>query len=215
VLSTLLIEWLQKKARLQADAAIGLAFTFLFALGVILISAYAGQVDLDQECVLYGEIAYVPLDTWSWGGLSLGPRPVWILGLLLVAISLFIYIAYKPLVLTSFDPDYALALGVSSALWHYLLMGFVSLTTVLSFESVGAILVVAFLVGPASAAYLLVRRLPQMLGLALLLGLAAAASGYYLALALNGSIAGAMAVMIGVEVAAALAWNKLRGVQGA
>ncbi|MCH2085272.1 MAG: metal ABC transporter permease, partial [Saprospiraceae bacterium] len=62
VFTTFLIEFFHKRARLQTDAAIGVTFTWLFALGIILVSLYAGQVDVDQECVLYGEIAYVPLD---------------------------------------------------------------------------------------------------------------------------------------------------------
>src|SRR4051812_23293078 len=64
LLTTFLIEFLHRKARLQEDASIGVIFTTLFALGVILISYYAENIDLDQDCVLYGEIAFVPLDTW-------------------------------------------------------------------------------------------------------------------------------------------------------
>nr|WP_317170087.1 metal ABC transporter permease [Rhodocytophaga rosea] len=60
VLCTFLIEFFHTKARLQTDASIGVTFTWLFALGVILITVFAGQVDLDQDCVLYGEIAYIP-----------------------------------------------------------------------------------------------------------------------------------------------------------
>jgi manganese/zinc/iron transport system permease protein len=64
VLATVLIEWLRRVGRVQTDASIGLSYTTLFAIGIILISLFARQVDLDQECVLYGEIAYVPLDLW-------------------------------------------------------------------------------------------------------------------------------------------------------
>ncbi|MEX2379241.1 MAG: metal ABC transporter permease, partial [Vicingaceae bacterium] len=85
VLTTVMIELFYKKARLQVDASIGITFTWLFAIGIILISVFAGQVDLDQDCVLYGEIAYVPLDLWiSGNGTNLGPRSLWISGGLLV-----------------------------------------------------------------------------------------------------------------------------------
>ncbi|NRA48492.1 MAG: metal ABC transporter permease, partial [Phaeodactylibacter sp.] len=67
VLTTFLVEFLHQKARLQIDASIGITFTWLFAIGIIMISMYVGQVDLDQDCVLYGEIAYVPLDLWITG----------------------------------------------------------------------------------------------------------------------------------------------------
>ncbi|MDX1909784.1 MAG: metal ABC transporter permease [Bacteroidia bacterium] len=210
VLVTVLIEWLHRRARLAADASIGLSFTFLFAVGVILISLFAGQVDLDQECVLYGEIAYVPLDTWTVGEMNLGPRPVWILGGLTLVIGLFVWLAYKPLLVTSFDPAYAVSVGIATGVWHYALMSLISLTTVLSFESVGAILVIAFLVGPPAAAWLLADRLPVMLAWAAGLGVLAAVGGYGLALAVDGSIAGAMAVVIGLEFLAALGISRWR-----
>lgn len=198
VLITVLIELLHKRGFLQMDAAIGLSFTSLFAFGVILLSAYAGQVDLDQDCVLYGEIAYVPLDTWQWQGNDLGPVAVWHLSGLLLLILGFLFWGYKGLVITTFDEAYALALGIQAAFWHYALMGLVSLTTVFSFESVGAILVVAFLVGPPAAAFLLTRHLQTMLLLSTFLGILSAVGGYFLAEALNGSIAGGMATAVGL-----------------
>lgn len=209
ILTTVLIEVLSKKARLQEDAAIGISFTWMFAIGVILISYFAGQIDLDQECVLYGEILYTPYDTWVLAdGTNLGPRNVWILGGLLVIILTFVILAYKPLLITSFDPLFAAATGISVAVWHYALMGLVSLTTVLSFESVGAILVIAFLVGPAATAYLLTESLPKMLGLAVLFGVLAAILGYAFSVWINGSTAGSMTLAIGLEFLMALAYVK-------
>jgi manganese/zinc/iron transport system permease protein len=114
VLATMLIELFHKKTRLQEDAAIGVTFTWLFALGVILISAFTGQVDLDQDCVLYGEIAYVPLDLWfSASGINLGPRPFWIAGGLFLVVLAFILRGYRGLFLTSFNPDFAAGMGIS------------------------------------------------------------------------------------------------------
>ncbi|MEM6631007.1 MAG: metal ABC transporter permease [Bacteroidota bacterium] len=198
VLTAVLIEWLNRKARLQSDAAIGLAFTFMFAIGVILISAYAGQVDLDQDCVLYGEIAYVPLDNWILAdGTNLGPNPVWQLSGVFLLVLGFLLIGFKALKVTSFDPTLATALGISTSIWHYALMGMVSLTTVFSFESVGAILVVGFLIIPAATAYLLTYNLKQMIGLAVLIGVLSSILGYYVAVVLNGSIAGAITTVMG------------------
>ncbi len=198
VLTTVLIEIFYKKARLQMDASIGITFTWLFAIGIILISLFAGQVDLDQDCVLYGEIAYIPLDLWiTNNGYNLGPTAMWICGGLLVFIIGFILIGYKGLLMTTFNEDYAKAIGIQVALWHYSLMGSVSLTTVLSFESVGAILVVAFLIVPPATAYLLTTKLKQMLWLTALFGFLSAFLGYYLAVYINGSIAAAMATVAG------------------
>lgn len=211
LLTVVLIEWLHQKARIQADASIGITFTWLFALGVILISAYAGEVDLDQDCVLYGEIAYVPLDIlYNAQGLSLGPRAAWISGALLVVIIAFISMGYKGLMLTTFNEEYARSLGIATVFWNLAFMGLVSLTTVLSFESVGAILIVALLVVPPATAYLLTQNLKSLLGLAALLGVTAALGGYYLAQWVNGSIAGAMATVAGVQFAAAFAFSALR-----
>lgn len=216
VLTTILIELLHKKARLQEDASIGVTFTWLFAIGVILITLFTQQVDLDQECVLYGEIAYVPLDLlYTQSGLSLGPRALWISGSLLIIIVAVIVFGFKGLYLTSFNADYAKALGVSTLFWHFTFMSLVSLTTVVSFESVGAILVVALLISPAAAAYLLTGKLKQMLVLASIIGVLSSIGGYYLASIMNGSIAGAMATVSGLLFALcyiysrfAVAWPK-------
>lgn len=213
VLTTFLIETLHRRGKLQQDASIGVTFTWLFALGVILISLYAGQVDLDQDCVLYGEIAYVPLDTWITGaGVSLGPRAVWTLGGLFALNLLFVTLGYKELKVTAFDPALATSLGISATIWHYLLMGMVSVTTVGSFESVGAILVVALLIAPASTAYLLTDRLNRMLIYAVAIGSVAAVGGYLLAVWLDGSIAGAIAVVAGGEFLLALLFAPEQGV---
>lgn len=200
--STFLIEFFHRKGKLQADASIGVTFTWLFSLGIILISLYAGKIDLDQDCVLYGEIAYVPLDVWiTSGGVNMGPRALWMLGSVLFFILIFISTGYKELYLTTFDPSFAGAIGISVTLWHYLLMGMVSITTVASFESVGAILVVAFLIAPPATAYLLTENFKTMLILTVISGIISATGGYYLALWINGSVAGAMATLAGLQFA--------------
>jgi manganese/zinc/iron transport system permease protein len=199
ILTTFLIQFFHSKARLQTDAAIGVTFTWLFALGVILISVFAGQVDLDQDCVLYGEIAYVPIDLWITGsGQIMGPRVIYIMGVVFLLVLSFIAIGYKELFITTFDPSFAAATGVSVTLWHYLLMGAVSFTTVGAFESVGAILVVAFLIVPPATAYLLTDDLKKMLLITAILGLVVSIFGYLLAVWLDGSIAGAMSVIAGL-----------------
>ena len=197
--TALVTEWLHRQGRLQQDAAIGVTFTWLFAIGVILISAFAGQVDLDQECVLYGEIAYVPWDPWvTKAGVNLGPRAVWILGGTFLLNATWITVAYKELKVCAFDPELAASMGIPVALFHYALMAATSITTVTAFESVGAILVVAMLAGPAAIAYLWTDRLSHMIVIAVGTGVASAAGGYALARLLDGSIAGAMAVVVGL-----------------
>ncbi len=197
IITTLVIEWLHKKTKLQEDASIGVTFTFLFALGVLMISYFAKNIDLDQECVLYGEIAYVPLNTIVMGSLEI-PKALVLLAIVLLLITCIIFFFYKEWVITTFDAPYATSIGMSTVLWNYLLMSMVSFTTVASFESVGAILVVAFLVVPASAAYLITDSLPKTLFWAVVFGIISSVGGYYAAAALDVSISGAMAAASGL-----------------
>jgi len=195
---TLLIETLQQKATMQQDAAIGLSFTFLFALGVIMIAWGGDKVDLDQDCVLYGDLLHIPLDK----------RPVGQLVALLIVVSVFLYGAYRALWLTTFDATYSKSIGVSVVFWHYCLMGMVSFSTVFSFEAVGAVLVVAFLVVPPATAYLLTEHLKKMLVLAVLFGLIGVGTGYYVANVLNTSLAGTMATAVGGEFLLVFLWTR-------
>ncbi len=199
LLTTFLIELFYKRARVSADASIGITFTWLFAIGVILVSAFSGNVDIDQQCVLYGDIAYVPFDTLYIGGTTpAGPAPIWLQGGNLIAIIAMLLIGYRGFVITTFDATYARGMGIATGSWHYVLMAMVSLTIVLSFNSVGAILVVAFLVVPPSAAYLLSRSVPSMITYTVIFGIASAIGGYFLADWWRASISGAMAVAAGM-----------------
>jgi manganese/zinc/iron transport system permease protein len=212
ILTTFLIEFFHKKAKLQTDASIGVTFTWLFAVGVVLVTVFASKVDLDQDCVLYGEIAYVPLDVFISGdGVNYGPRALYIMSFILIAVLLFIILGFKELFLTTFDPSYAQAIGISITLWHYLLMGAVSATTVASFESVGAILVVALMIGPAATAYLLTDNFKKMLLYACIAGVIASVSGFYIAVWLDGSIAGAIAMTTGGVFALAMIFSPTHG----
>lgn len=211
LLTTFLIETFNKKGGLQKDASIGITFTWLFALGVILISLYTEDVHIDTDCVLFGEIAYVALEpNVDFLGVGL-PSTVWTLLAVAVLIIILIWRGYKGLFLTTFDPAYAATIGISITLWHYLLMGAVSVTTVVSFESVGAILVVALLIAPAATAYLLTDKLPVMLVLAALLGVLASIGGYYLAVWLNASVAAAIATVLGGEFVLAFLFSPSNG----
>lgn len=199
VLTVVLVELFNRTRRLSEDASIGVVFPALFAIGVLLISRYAAQVDLDLDCVLYGEIAYAPWDLWLVGERSLGPKALWVNGGVLAANLIFVGLFYKELKVTTFDRELAQALGFMPLLMHYLLMSLVSVTVVGAFESVGAILVVAMLVVPPATAYLLTDRLSRMLALAVALGLVSAVGGYGLARWLDASIAGSMATVAGVQ----------------
>ena len=78
IITTLLIQFFSSKGKMQADAAMGTVFTFLFAVGVILVTKYAGEADIDADCVLHGEIGLVPFDRIVTNGIDFGPRQLWI-----------------------------------------------------------------------------------------------------------------------------------------
>lgn len=211
LLTVALIEVLPRTGLLKADAAIGVVFPALFALGVVLVSRYAGSVHLDVEHVLYGEIAYAPFDVLEIGGWDLGPRTLWELGGIALVDLLFVLVFYKELKLVTFDAGLASALGMSPVLLHYALMGAVSFTTVGAFDAVGAILVVAFLIVPPATAHLLTDRLPVMLGLSVLAGALSAVGGYLLARQVDASIAGMMACFAGLLFALAFLFSPKYG----
>jgi manganese/zinc/iron transport system permease protein len=199
ILATLMIEGLRKKAKVQLDASIGITFTLLFAIGIILINLFAYKVDLDQECVLYGEIAYLPIDLWiTKSGLNLGPRITWLAGLNFLFVIGFIYLLFKELILTSFDESFSSVMGINAKGINLALMSMVSYTTVSSFESVGAILVVALLVVPPATAFLWTKSLIPLLKLTAGLGILIAIFGYYLAYWMDSSIAGMMVTVAGI-----------------
>ena len=212
LLTAWLTELVNKTGGVETGASMGVVFTLLFAVGVILISASVGQIDLDADCVLYGEIAYVGWDTFMVVGRNLGPRAVWMLGTTLCINILVITLFYKQLKLCAFDPELARSLGIRTGVYHYLLMTVTALTTVSAFESVGAILVVAMLVVPASTAFLLTHRLSTMLVLSAGIGCLSALLGYGIARVLDTSISGAMTVAAGGLFALAFFFSPHHGV---
>ena len=215
LLTTLLVEAFHKKWQVQEDASIGVVFTALFALGVVLITAFAGQVDLDQECVLYGEIVNLPhqpprieivpalsgiidnlplFHVFLHGNeLEMAPDVIR-MGFVALAVALLVWLFYKELLVSSFDPGLAFSLGINSTVVHYALMCLLSIVVVSAFESVGAILVVAMLILPGATAHLLSARLPVIMGLTVIHAFLSTLMGFHLATWLDCSIASAFVV---------------------
>ena len=211
LLTVVLVEWLQRTGLVHEDAAIGIVFPLLFSIGVILISKYAGNVHLDLDAVLLGELAFAPFDRLQVGGWDLGPKGLWVMGTILVVNAVLVIAFFKELKLATFDPALAASLGFAPALLHYGLMSIVSVTAVGAFDAVGSILVVALMIGPPAAAYLLTDDLKRMIGLSVLLGVVSAVLGYWVAHWLDASIAGAMATTIGIMFGAVLLFAPERG----
>lgn len=198
LLTAVLTETLWRTARVDPDAGMGVIFTSLFALGVILLSRFHSQVDLDPGCVLYGQLEYSGFDRRAWWGLLVPrqlPGLLAIVGVNLIFIALF----WKELKLTSFDPALATTLGISAGLVHHLLLALVACSTVASFESVGSILVIAMLIVPGATAHLLTDRLAPLLVVAVVCGWTATVGGYLAAIALDTEAAGMIASASGVQ----------------
>ncbi len=193
--ASILIETIHKRSRVKQDAAMGIAFSTLFAIGVVMTSLYAGQIDLDAECVLYGEIAFIPLEPMVKAGtVLLGPVPFVRMAGVLAVVILLIVMFYKELLVSAFDPGLAKSLGVNPSVMHYGLMAMLSIVVVSAFESVGAILVIAMLILPGATASLLSTRLPVVHLLSLFHAASSAWLGVTLGVWLDCSIAAAMVV---------------------
>lgn len=206
-----LVELINKTRLVSEDSAIGLIFPFLFSIGVILISRYAGDVHLDTDAVLLGEIAFAPFNRLVVNGIDIGPRSLYVMGAILLLNLLYLVLFYKELKLSTFDEGLSMVLGFSPVVMHYSLMSLISVTAVGAFDSVGAILVVAFMVGPPACAYLMTDNLKKMIGLSVLIGIMSSVLGYFLAMAFDVAIAGCMAVMVGVIFIIVFVFAKDRG----
>ncbi len=189
VATAALIEMVCRLGRVETSAAMGVVFSILFALGVVLLEqAAADRVDLDADCVLYGQLEDIfwPEAT-GWGSLisrsalAAAPREIITLAIVTALVAAFIALFFKELRITSFDPQLATTLGFRSGLMHYALMLLVAIAAVAAFEAVGSILVIAMLICPAAAARMVTDRLAPQIWASVGFALAAAIFGYTLA----------------------------------
>ena len=211
VFTTFIIDFFHKKLKLQEDASIGITFTWLFALGVILIALFTdGNADLDQDCVLFGELGTTFLDKIIYEGRLYGTRSMLMILPVFIVVILFVVFGFKGLQIISFHEEYAKSKGINVSFWHYVFMSLVSITTVMSFESVGAILVVGLLVIPPATAYLLVNTLPSMLFIACIVSTIACFLGYYLSFKFDVSLSSMIIVTAGILFIIALIIKKIK-----
>lgn len=198
LLTTFLTQSLHRRAGVQTDAGMGVVFTTLFAAGVLMISAFdLGHVDLDPDCVLFGDLGVAALRTVAIGGFEI-PQPLVSLAIAFVLDAVLVGLLWKELKITSFDPQLATTLGISSTVVHYAVMTAVSCTAVAAFESVGSILVIAMLIVPGATARLLTDRLLPMVVIAVLIASLSAVIGIVVAGQLDTVEAPTLAVVSGV-----------------
>ena len=213
ILTVTLTEMIINTRLLKEDSAIGLIFPVFFAAGVLLINRYAGQVHLDNDAVLVGEILHSPRIPLMVGDRYLGPRSLWVMGSILLLNVIFVSVYFKELKIATFDPGLATTLGFSPVLLNYALMSVVSITAVGSFDAVGSILVVALMITPPATAYLLADRLVTMLLGSVFFGILSAVTGCLLSMQIPYiSPAGAMASASGVFFLLAFLFAPSRGI---
>jgi ABC-type Mn2+/Zn2+ transport system permease subunit len=167
VAAALSIGALIRRREMRQDAAIGVVFAGAFALGIALLSLQRSYA-IDLSHILFGNLLGVSTgDLWLAAGLGLA---------VLVVVTLF----YKEFLVLSFDPVLATTLRLPVGFLENLLLVLIALVIVTSIQAVGVALVLAMLVTPASAAYLVTRRLPVMMALASGIGALSGIVGLYL-----------------------------------
>ncbi|MFC0582533.1 metal ABC transporter permease [Micrococcoides hystricis] len=205
-------ELIQRTGLVSGDAPQGLIFPALFAAGVLAITVGFGDIHLDIDMVMLGDVNLAASGQWiihtGAGAYSLGPTYLYlmlVMGLINVA---FIVLNYRQLKVTTFDPAFARATGIPAGTVNALFMFLVSLTVTAAFEAIGAVLVISLVVAPAATAQLFAQRLVTMFALTAVVAVAVGAGGFLLAYQLDAPTSAMMAVSYGVVFLAALGLSR-------
>jgi manganese transport system permease protein len=175
-----LIGGVRATTKIKSDAAIGVVFTSLFALGLVIISATPSQTDLMH--ILFGNVLGVSdSDIWQ----------VVVIGAVVIAVLL---VKRRDFTLFAFDPAHANAIGISTRWLSAVMLGLLALTVVVALQAVGIVLVVAMLITPGATAYLLTKRFDRMLWLSILVTAIASVLGVYGSYYLDVSTGGAVVI---------------------
>lgn len=197
MLMVIVSEALHRSNLVKGDTAIAIVFPPLFSIGVILVSLFAKNVHLDTDAVLLGELAFAPFDRMPFLGTTL-PKSMVKMAIILILNLVVMLLLFKEMKVSTFDPILSQSLGFSPRLLHYLLMVMTSITAVGAFDSVGAILVLAFMITPTATAILLTNSLSLMVLIAF--GLAAGSSvlGVLFAMKIDAGIGGSITTVMGL-----------------
>ncbi|MCG7335588.1 metal ABC transporter permease [Sporosarcina sp. ACRSM] len=198
ILTAIGIGFISQNSRVKNDSSIGIMFTSAFALGIILITFLKSSSDLYH--ILFGNV------------LAVRPSDMWMTLVIGVIVLVSVFLFYKELLVSSFDPIMAQAYGLPNKLIHYFLMTLLTLVTVASLQTVGIILVVAMLITPASTAYLLTDRLSVMIFLSALFGAIAAIVGLYLSFTYNLASGATIVLVATVLFIAAFIFSPKQGI---
>jgi ABC-type Mn2+/Zn2+ transport system permease subunit len=190
VITALGIGWLSRRRELREDTAIGILFTGMFALGILLISTVRSFRDFTH--MLFGYI------------LGVTPSQLWVIGGIAVFVLFTLLLLHKELELTSFDPGHAAVMGLNADRLRYVLLVLMALAVVSAIQAVGVVLTSAMLVVPAAAASLLSKRLPVMMALSAATGVLASLIG--LLLSYHFDVSSGAAIVLSAIALFLLAW---------
>ena len=180
------VNLVRRRSRLSGDTAIGLLFVGMLALGVVIVSR-SDSFTGDLTRILFGEVLGI-----SWGD-------IWIQLAATIAVALTAAVCARPFLLLSFDRDQTRVAGFSAELYDWLMLGAVALTVIVSFQTVGTLLVFGMLVAPPATAALVARRIGVMMLLAAVIGVVSVAAGLLLSYHFD-LAAGATIVLVEVGV---------------
>jgi len=171
MVTTLATGWLAQNSRVKQDTVMGVVFSGMFALGIVIFVAVPTNLHLDH--ILFGNL------------LGVGPDDLWTAGLIALAVSAGLLLRWKDLMLHTFDPAQARASGLAVGWLHYGLLTALSLTIVATLTATGLILAVGLLIAPGAIAFLMVRSFGRMLVVAVAVCLASMLAGVYLSFHLD------------------------------
>ena len=161
----MLTGYLSYNSRIKQDTVMGVVFSGMFGIGIIMYTSITTNQHLDH--VLFGNM------------LGVGAQDLWTAGLISVFVTAFLVLKWKDLLLHAFDPAQAQASGLHTGFLHYGLLAVLSLTIVATLTATGLILAVALLVTPGAIAFLVVRSFGPMLIVSVLVCIASMFAGVY------------------------------------
>lgn len=211
-LMIVLMQLLMKTKLIQSDAALGVTFSTLFSIGIIIASQYLKNSPVHAHCIIDGNLANAYQNSMVVFGFERIPKSFVVMSLNLVVLLGFLLLCYKELKLMVFDPILARSLGYRPGLMHSVWLALVAIICVSAFETAGAVLVVALLIAPPATAFLLTKKLQWAFVISAIAASLAAVGGFYLGLYLDISQTGPIASISGGIFLLALFFAPLGGI---
>jgi len=194
------VENLSKLKYVNNDAALGLIYLFIFALGIILVSLYASGTTISVTSVITGNIALIPFDRLSLYGMDMGPTLLWQTAIVFIASTGFLVIFRKEMKLVTFDPEFSILMGYNPSLLLLIFMSIVSIAIVTVFRAAGVILVVGLMIIPPASARLLSTSLTTMIVLSTVISVLSGVLGFIIAWRLQNVEIASMVIIVNAVV---------------